>query len=129
MQLSLSVMLPDKPKPEALQSSATVTCGGKGGQQPSEEELGRLEDTCDTVPALSEAKLCIYEYVESCGPFIDPSLSLILRASVAAKIMGVARGLTLLSCNLLLGASPPPPSCPTPPSATTATSPGPCCRI
>ncbi|XP_057244485.1 U4/U6 small nuclear ribonucleoprotein Prp31-like [Malurus melanocephalus] len=75
-------------------------------QQLSEEELGRIEDACDMALALSGAKLRIYEYVESRMSFIAPNLSLILGASTAAKIMGVAGGLTPLSklpaCNILL---------------------------
>lgn len=57
-------------------------------------------------PALSWAKLCIYEYMESYVPFITPNLSLNFRASMAAEIRGVAGGLTplskLLACHMLL---------------------------
>ncbi|KAJ8969237.1 hypothetical protein NQ317_002635 [Molorchus minor] len=48
--------------------------------------------------------LRIYEYVESRMAFIAPNMSVILGASIAAKIMGVAGGLTRLSkipaCNV-----------------------------
>ncbi|XP_050186799.1 U4/U6 small nuclear ribonucleoprotein Prp31-like [Myiozetetes cayanensis] len=84
----------------------SVTASTTQGQQLSEEELSRIEDACDMALALSGAKLRIYEYVESRMSFIAPNLSLILGASTAAKIMGVAGGLTPLSklpaCNILL---------------------------
>lgn len=55
---------------------------------------------------LNNFKLRIYEYVESRMAFIAPNISVILGASIAAKIMGVAGGLTRLSkipaCNVLL---------------------------
>ncbi|NXC64655.1 PRP31 protein, partial [Aleadryas rufinucha] len=84
----------------------SVTASTTQGQQLSEEELGRIEDACDMALALSAAKLRIYEYVESRMSFIAPNLSLILGASTAAKVMGLAGGLTPLSkmpaCNILL---------------------------
>lgn len=57
------------------------------------------------------AELCnfkakIFEYVESRMTFIAPNLSMIIGASTAAKILGVAGGLTKLSkipaCNVLV---------------------------
>nr|XP_021408034.1 U4/U6 small nuclear ribonucleoprotein Prp31 [Lonchura striata domestica] len=96
--------------PNALDYIRTVKVGPKNPQNYpktlSEEELGRIEDACDMALALSGAKLRIHEYVESRMSFIAPNLSLILGASTAAKIMGVAGGLTPLSklpaCNILL---------------------------
>lgn len=55
---------------------------------------------------LNNFKLKIYEYVESRMTFIAPNLSMIIGASTAAKILGIAGGLTKLSkmpaCNLLV---------------------------
>ncbi|KAL9851363.1 LOW QUALITY PROTEIN: U4/U6 small nuclear ribonucleoprotein Prp31 [Geothlypis trichas] len=87
-------------------ATITVLSTVARGQKLSKEELGRIEDACDMAPALSWAKLCIYEYTESYVPFITPNLSLNFRASMAAEIRGVAGGLTPLSklptCNILL---------------------------
>ncbi|KAM4781720.1 LOW QUALITY PROTEIN: U4/U6 small nuclear ribonucleoprotein Prp31 [Cyanocitta cristata] len=84
----------------------SVTASTTRGQQLLAEEPGRTEDACDPALALSRANLCIYEYMASRMSFIAPNLSLILGASTAAKIMGMAGGLTLLSklppCNILL---------------------------
>lgn len=110
------------------------------GQQLEEEELGRMEDTCDTALVLRGAKLHIYKYVESHMSFITPNLSLILGASTAAKMVRVEGPDPTVQATSLKHppaggpdghclASPPPPSCPMPVSPTTATLPGPCCRI
>ncbi|EHB18866.1 U4/U6 small nuclear ribonucleoprotein Prp31 [Heterocephalus glaber] len=84
----------------------SVTASTTQGQQLSEEELERLEEACDMALELNASKHRIYEYVESRMSFIAPSLSIIVGASTAAKIMGVAGGLTNLSkmpaCNIML---------------------------
>lgn len=55
---------------------------------------------------LTNYKTTIFEYVESRMTFIAPNLSMIVGASTAAKIVGVAGGLTKLSkipaCNVTL---------------------------
>lgn len=55
---------------------------------------------------LNNFKLKIYEYVESRMAFIAPNSSIIVGSSIAAKLMGIAGGLTKLSkipaCNVLL---------------------------
>lgn len=55
---------------------------------------------------LNNFKLKIYEYVESRMTFIAPNISVIVGSSIAAKLMGVAGGLTKLAkipaCNVLL---------------------------
>uniref|UniRef100_A0A3B4WIP0 U4/U6 small nuclear ribonucleoprotein Prp31 n=1 Tax=Seriola lalandi dorsalis TaxID=1841481 RepID=A0A3B4WIP0_SERLL len=72
----------------------------------SEDELKQLEEACDMALELNQSKHRIYEYVESRMSFIAPNLSIIVGASTAAKIMGIAGGLTNLSkmpaCNLML---------------------------
>lgn len=55
---------------------------------------------------LNNHKSQIFEYVESRMSFIAPNLSMIVGASTAAKILGIAGGLTKLSkmpaCNVLV---------------------------
>lgn len=69
-------------------------------------EKEQIDEGCDMAIDLNNFKLKIYEYVESRMAFIAPNITIILGASIAAKIMGVAGGLTRLSkipaCNVLL---------------------------
>lgn len=84
----------------------SVTASTTQGQQLTNEELERIEEACDMALELNQSKHRIYEYVESRMSFIAPNLSIIVGASTAAKIMGVAGGLTNLSkmpaCNVML---------------------------
>lgn len=72
----------------------------------SKFEKEQIDEACDMAMELNNFKSRIYEYVESRMAFIAPNISVILGASVAAKLMGVAGGLTRLSkipaCNVLL---------------------------
>lgn len=75
----------------------------------TEEELARVLEACDMALRLDEARQKIFDYVESKMYFLAPNLTHICGASTAAKLLGVAGGLTALSkmpaCNaLLLGA-------------------------
>uniref|UniRef100_A0A8B9KAJ3 U4/U6 small nuclear ribonucleoprotein Prp31 n=1 Tax=Astyanax mexicanus TaxID=7994 RepID=A0A8B9KAJ3_ASTMX len=84
----------------------SVTASTTQGTLLGEEELQRLEEACDMALELNQSKHRIYEYVESRMSFIAPNLSIIVGASTAAKLMGIAGGLTNLSkmpaCNLML---------------------------
>uniref|UniRef100_A0A673KBL7 U4/U6 small nuclear ribonucleoprotein Prp31 n=1 Tax=Sinocyclocheilus rhinocerous TaxID=307959 RepID=A0A673KBL7_9TELE len=84
----------------------SVTASTTQGTMLCDDELQRLEEACDMALELNQSKHRIYEYVESKMSFIAPNLSIIVGASTAAKIMGVAGGLTNLSkmpaCNLML---------------------------
>uniref|UniRef100_A0A673LMS0 U4/U6 small nuclear ribonucleoprotein Prp31 n=1 Tax=Sinocyclocheilus rhinocerous TaxID=307959 RepID=A0A673LMS0_9TELE len=84
----------------------SVTASTTQGTMLGDDELQRLEEACDMALELNQSKHRIYEYVESRMSFIAPNLSIIVGASTAAKIMGVAGGLTNLSkmpaCNLML---------------------------
>uniref|UniRef100_A0A671XIU4 U4/U6 small nuclear ribonucleoprotein Prp31 n=1 Tax=Sparus aurata TaxID=8175 RepID=A0A671XIU4_SPAAU len=84
----------------------SVTASTTQGSQLSDDELKQLEEACDMALELNQSKHRIYEYVESRMSFIAPNLSIIVGASTAAKIMGIAGGLTNLSkmpaCNLML---------------------------
>lgn len=99
---------------EALQQFLTqatimvvsVTASTTQGQLLTEKELEDIQEACEMAAELNSFKTRIYEYVESRMTFIAPNLSAIVGASTAAKVMGVAGGLTKLSkmpaCNLLI---------------------------
>lgn len=84
----------------------SVTASTTQGQLLSQEELATIFEACDMALELNDFKLEIYAYVESRMSFVAPNLSQIVGASVAAKLMGVAGGLTNLSkmpaCNVLV---------------------------
>ncbi|KAJ6225822.1 hypothetical protein RDWZM_004367 [Blomia tropicalis] len=82
----------------------SVTASTTQGQQLSEEELNFITDACNIAIEINQCKLKIYQFVESRMAFIAPNLTVITGASIAAKLMGLAGGLTNLSkmpsCNL-----------------------------
>lgn len=84
----------------------SVTASTTQGMQLTESEREEIVEACDMAIELNNYKQRIYEYVESRMAFIAPNVSAIVGASTAAKIMGVAGGLTKLSkmpaCNVLL---------------------------
>lgn len=84
----------------------SVTASTTQGTLLSDEEKYQIDEACDMAIELNNFKQKIYEYVESRMAFIAPNISLIVGASTAAKIMGVAGGLTKLSkmpaCNVLV---------------------------
>ncbi|XP_063907713.1 U4/U6 small nuclear ribonucleoprotein Prp31 [Zophobas morio] len=84
----------------------SVTASTTQGTLLTDFEKQQIDEACDMAVDLNNYKLKIYEYVESRMAFIAPNLSAILGASIAAKIMGIAGGLTRLSnipaCNVQL---------------------------
>ncbi|KAF2883843.1 hypothetical protein ILUMI_22312 [Ignelater luminosus] len=84
----------------------SVTASTTQGTLLTDFEKQQIDEGCDMAIDLNNFKLEIYEYVESRMAFIAPNISVILGASTAAKIMGVAGGLTKLSkipaCNVLI---------------------------
>lgn len=84
----------------------SVTASTTQGTDLTKYEKEQIDEGCDMAIDLNNFKLKIYEYVESRMAFIAPNITIILGASIAAKIMGVAGGLTRLSkipaCNVLL---------------------------
>ncbi|XP_066244803.1 U4/U6 small nuclear ribonucleoprotein Prp31 [Euwallacea similis] len=84
----------------------SVTASTTQGTHLTKYEKEQIDEGCDMAIELNNFKLKIYEYVESRMAFIAPNITIILGASIAAKIMGVAGGLTRLSkipaCNVLL---------------------------
>ncbi|KAJ3220355.1 U4/U6 small nuclear ribonucleoprotein Prp31 [Dinochytrium kinnereticum] len=90
--------------PSATVMIVTVTATTTSGRQLTDEELSAVMEACDAALSLDSIKRTILEYIESRMTFIAPNLSAILGSSTAAKLMGVAGGLTNLSkipsCNL-----------------------------
>lgn len=84
----------------------SVTASTTQGQLLSEEELSEVFQAVDMAFELNQFKTSILDYVESRMTFIAPNLSAIVGASIAAKMMGMAGGLSRLSkmpaCNILL---------------------------
>lgn len=84
----------------------SVSASTTQGTNLNETDLGFINEACDIAVQLNDIKLKIFEYVESRMSFIAPNLSIIVGASTAAKLMGIAGGLTNLSkmpaCNILL---------------------------
>lgn len=80
------------------------------GRKLSAEAWKRVQEACELVFELEDARRKILQYVESRMAIIAPSLSKVVGSRVATKLLGVAGGLTALTkipaCNLmLLGAS------------------------
>ncbi|KAF5292598.1 hypothetical protein FQA39_LY13931 [Lamprigera yunnana] len=84
----------------------SVTASTTQGSLLTTFEKFQIDEACDIAIELNSCKLEIYEYVESRMALIAPNISTIIGASTAAKIMGVAGGLTKLSkipaCNVLI---------------------------
>lgn len=82
----------------------SVTASTTQGEELTEQELKNIDEACDMAIQLNNFKLRIYEYVESRMTFISPNLTAIVGASTAAKLVGLAGGLTKLSkipaCNI-----------------------------
>ncbi|KAJ3191803.1 hypothetical protein HK101_007402 [Irineochytrium annulatum] len=105
MKLDLKSLLPS-----ATVMIVTVTATTTNGRQLTDEELDVVSKACDIAFSLETSKRKIIEYIESRMSFIAPNLSNLLNSGVAAKLMGVAGGLTALSkipsCNIqVLGKS------------------------
>lgn len=80
------------------------------GKPLAPEKLTKVIEACDMALSLDETKNKLLMYVETRMSFIAPNLTNICGSVVAAKIIGVAGGLTALSrmpaCNVLvLGAA------------------------
>lgn len=100
----------------------SVTASTTQGKVLSDEELNNVIDACDVAIEINQCKLKIYQFVESRMTFIAPNITgkvlmfeifnfvsnlcslVITGASIAAKLMGLAGGLTNLSkmpsCNV-----------------------------
>merc|ERR1712226_1542343 len=92
--------------PPATRMVVSVTAATTQGVKIEDDELANINEACQMNMDLMNAKLKIFQYVESRMSFIAPNVSTIVGASTAAKIMGVAGGLVNLSkmpsCNIQL---------------------------
>jgi len=92
--------------PAATRMVVSVTASTTQGEPLEQNEIDLLNEACEMAADLTDAKIKIFQYVESRMSFIAPNLSAIIGAPTAAKIMGIAGGLTVLSkmpsCNILL---------------------------
>ena len=92
--------------PPATRMVVSVTAATTQGVKIGKEELDNVNEACQMNMDLVDAKVKIFQYVESKMSFIAPNVSVVIGASTAAKIMGVAGGLTNLSkmpsCNIML---------------------------
>lgn len=92
--------------PAATRMVVSVTAATTQGVKIEDNELENINEACQMNMDLMNAKLKIYQYVESRMAFIAPNVSAICGASTAAKVMGVAGGLVNLSkmpsCNIQL---------------------------
>ena len=84
----------------------SVTGSTTQGAELSKEELEAVEEACQMAKDLQEARVKIFQFVEQRMGFIAPNLAACVGATVAAKLMGTAGGLTELSkmpaCNILV---------------------------
>merc|ERR1719499_432153 len=82
-------------------SVSVATTTGKDLEQ---EIINAIVEACQIAKELQAVKTTILSYVESRMSLIAPNFSAIVGASIAAKLMGIAGGLTGLSkmpvCNI-----------------------------
>ena len=88
----------------------SMTASTTKGRKLSDEAWSRVQEACELVYELEQARRKILKYVESRMSIIAPNLSKVVGSRVATKLLGVAGGLTGLAkipaCNVgLLGAS------------------------
>ncbi|KAH9947310.1 Nop domain-containing protein [Amylocystis lapponica] len=95
--------------PPAIIMSVLVTATTTSGQSLSQAEWQTVQQACDLADRLEEARKKIFMYVSSRMNVLAPNLSAIVGATTAAKLLGVAGGLSgiakMPACNVfLLGA-------------------------
>ncbi|XP_022664337.1 U4/U6 small nuclear ribonucleoprotein Prp31-like isoform X2 [Varroa jacobsoni] len=88
----------------------SISASTSQGEPLSPSEMERVFEACEMAQQLNDMKTEVFDFVESRMSLIAPNLSVLVGASVAAKLMGIAGGLTKLSkmpaCNIqVLGAS------------------------
>ncbi|KAF8591467.1 Nop domain-containing protein [Ramaria rubella] len=95
--------------PAAIVMSVLVTATTTPGQPLTPQAWKIVSDACDLADRLEDARKKIFSYVSSRMNVLAPNLSAIVGPTTAAKLLGVAGGLTALAkmpaCNVhLLGA-------------------------
>lgn len=82
----------------------SISASTSQGEPLTPVELERVLEACEMAQQLNDMKTEVFDFVESRMSLIAPNLSVLVGASVAAKLMGVAGGLTKLSkmpaCNI-----------------------------
>ncbi|CDZ96377.1 u4 u6 small nuclear ribonucleoprotein prp31 [Phaffia rhodozyma] len=94
----------------AVIMTVSMTASATRGRTLSEEEWTVVQRGCEAAKSLKEARDKIFAYVESRMNILAPNLSAIVGTSTAAKLLGVAGGLTAFAktpaCNVhLFGAA------------------------
>ncbi|KAI0771967.1 Nop domain-containing protein [Trametes elegans] len=95
--------------PPAIIMSVLVTATTTSGQPLTDADWKAVERACDLADRLEEARKKIFMYVSSRMNILAPNLSAIVGTTTAAKLLGVAGGLSgiakMPACNVyLLGA-------------------------
>ncbi|KAK0468049.1 uncharacterized protein EV420DRAFT_1502608 [Desarmillaria tabescens] len=95
--------------PPAIIMSVVVTATTTSGKQLTDAQWEAVRRACDLADRLEEARKKIFMYVSSRMNVLAPNLSAIVGTTTAAKLLGVAGGLSALAkmpaCNVhLLGA-------------------------
>ncbi|GMH20715.1 hypothetical protein Nepgr_022556 [Nepenthes gracilis] len=108
-EMDLTLVDLDGLLPSAIIMVVSVTASTTSGRPLPEDVLGKTIEACDRALALDSAKKKVLDFVESRMVYIAPNLSAIVGSAVAAKLMGIAGGLSALAkmpaCNVqLLGA-------------------------
>lgn len=84
----------------------SVTATTTKGEDLSEDELAAVSEACQMARDLQDARVRLFQFVESRMGFVAPNLSAVAGSAGAAKLIGVAGGLTDLSkmpaCNILV---------------------------
>ena len=84
----------------------SVSASTTKGEALAEAELNEVLEACAMGLGVNDAKIKIFDYVESRMYFLSPNVTHICTANTAAKLLGAAGGLTGLSqmpaCNVLL---------------------------
>ncbi|XP_064405916.1 U4/U6 small nuclear ribonucleoprotein Prp31-like isoform X2 [Halichondria panicea] len=92
--------------PAATIMVVSVTASTTQGHRLEEGELQKILEACEMALEINSYKIKILAYVESRMSLVAPNLSRIVGPTVAAKLMGIAGGLTSLSkmpaCNILV---------------------------
>jgi U4/U6 small nuclear ribonucleoprotein PRP31 len=92
--------------PSATVMVITVTSTTSDGRSLQEDELKDIEECCDIIFEMDACKNRLLDYVKSRMNTVAPNLTALLGSGTAAKIMGLAGGLTSLSkipgCNILV---------------------------
>lgn len=83
--------------PAAIFMIVSVTASTTEGTPIADEEMNRVIEACDELLALEQDRSKILSYVEGRMDIVAPNLSAVTGSSIAARLMGIAGGLTALS--------------------------------